>query len=159
MKIRVIAAGKIKERYLKEAISEYTKRLAGYCDLEIIEVADERIPAKASLANEELIKTKEGRRVLDHVKQRDYVIALDVDRPQMDSVVFASHLSDKMMAGYSTIDFVIGGSLGQSRDVLSRADLRLSFSKMTFPHQLFRVILLEQIYRAFKIINHETYHK
>ena len=159
MKIRVIAVGKLKEKYLKEGIAEYSKRLQGYCDFEIVEVSDERIPRRPTLAEEALIKAKEGRRILDHVKERDYMILLDVSSKQMDSLHFACELHDIMLSGYSTIDFVIGGSLGYGDDVLERANLKLSISKMTMPHQLFRLVLIEQIYRAFKINNNETYHK
>lgn len=159
MKIRVIAVGKLKEKYLKEGIAEYSKRMQGYCDFEIIEVADERIPHRPTLAEEALIKAKEGRRILDHVKERDYMILLDVSSKQMDSLHFAMELENIMLMGYSTIDFVIGGSLGHGDDVLARANMKLSVSKMTMPHQLFRLVLIEQIYRACKINNNETYHK
>lgn len=159
MKIRVIAVGKLKEKYLKEGISEYSKRMQGYCDFEIIEVADERIPHRPTLAEEALIKAKEGRRILDHVKERDYMILLDVSSKQMDSLHFAMELENIMLMGYSTIDFVIGGSLGHGDEIQERANMKLSFSKMTMPHQLFRLVLVEQIYRACKINNNETYHK
>jgi len=159
MKIKVICVGKLKEKYLVDGIKEYTKRISGYADIEMIEVADERIPERASLADEVMIKAKEGRKVLDKVKQDDYMILLDVNGKEMDSVDFSKHIENCMINGKSTIDFVIGGSLGHGEEVLERANLRLSFSPMTFPHQLMRLILVEQIYRAFKIIRHETYHK
>lgn len=159
MKIKVICVGKIKEKYLVEGIKEYTKRISGYTDIEIIEVADERIPEKASLAEEVMIKAKEGRKILDKVKQDDYVILLDVASKELDSVAFSKHIEKCMIDGKSTIDFIIGGSLGHGQEVLQRANLKLSFSPMTFPHQLMRLILLEQVYRAFKIMKGETYHK
>ncbi|WP_028041958.1 23S rRNA (pseudouridine(1915)-N(3))-methyltransferase RlmH [Candidatus Stoquefichus massiliensis] len=159
MKIKIITVGKLKEKYLVDGIKEYTKRISGYADIEMIEVADERIPDKASLAEETMIKAKEGRKILDKVKQDDYMILLDVNGKEMDSVVFSKHIENCMINGKSTIDFVIGGSLGHGEEVLSRANVRLSFSPMTFPHQLMRLILVEQIYRAFKIMKNETYHK
>lgn len=159
MKIRLIVVGKLKEKYLVDGIKEYTKRISGYTNIEIIEVADERIPEKASLAEEVLVKTKEGRRILDKIKQDDYVILLDVGGKELDSVAFSKHIENCMIQGKSTIDFVIGGSLGHGEDILQRANFRLSFSPMTFPHQLMRLILVEQIYRAFKIMKNETYHK
>lgn len=159
MKIKVICVGKLKEKYLVDGIKEYSKRISGYADVEILEVADERIPDKASLADEVMIKAKEGRRILDKIKQDDYMILLDVNGKEMDSIKFSQHIENCMINGKSTIDFVIGGSLGHGEEVLDRANLRLSFSPMTFPHQLMRLILVEQIYRAFKIIRNETYHK
>lgn len=159
MKIKMICVGKLKEKYLEEGVKEYLKRLSAYCDVEIIEVGDERIPENPSLAEEMIVKSKEGRRILDKVKQDDYMILLDVQGKEVDSIQFAESIEDCMLHGKSTIDFVIGGSLGHGEDVLTRANKRISFSKMTFPHQLMRVILAEQIYRAFKIIRKETYHK
>lgn len=159
MKVRVICVGKLKEKYLVDGIKEYTKRISGYADIEIIEVADERIPERASLAEETIVKAKEGRKILDKIKQDDYMILLDVRATELDSIKFAEKIEDCMLNGKSTIDFVIGGSLGHGEDVLTRANMRLSFSPMTFPHQLMRLILVEQIYRAFKIIKNETYHK
>ena len=159
MKIKMIWVGKVKEKYLEEGVKEYLKRLSAYCDVEVIEVGDERIPENPSLAEEMIVKAKEGRRILDKVKQDDYMILLDVQGKEVDSIQFAESIEDCMLHGKSTIDFVIGGSLGHGEDVLTRANKRISFSKMTFPHQLMRVILAEQIYRAFKIIRKETYHK
>lgn len=159
MKIKIICVGKLKEKYLVEGIKEYTKRISGYTDIEIIEVSDERIPDKASLAEEVMIKAKEGRKILDKVKQDDYMILLDVASKELDSVAFSKHIEKCMIDGKSTIDFVIGGSLGHGEEVLQRANFKLSFSPMTFPHQLMRLILVEQIYRAFKIMKNETYHK
>ena len=159
MKIRIISVGKLKEKYLVDGIAEYVKRLGAYADVEFVEVADERIPENPSLAEEMIVKAKEGRRILDKVKQDDYMILLDVSGTEMDSIQFAEKIEHCMINGKSTIDFVIGGSLGHGEDVLTRANIRLSFSPMTFPHQLMRLILVEQIYRAFKIIKNETYHK
>ena len=159
MKIKLICVGKLKEKYLDDGIKEYLKRISAYSDIEVIEVADERIPENPSLAEETIVKSKEGRRILDKVKQDDYMILLDVQGKELDSIQFAERIEDCMINGKSTIDFVIGGSLGHGGDVLTRANARISFSKMTFPHQLMRLILVEQIYRAFKIIRHETYHK
>ena len=159
MKIRIICVGKLKEKYLVDGTKEYTKRISGYTDVEVIEVVDERIPDKASLAEEVIVKAKEGRKILDKIKQDDYVILLDVGGKQIDSVEFSKHIENCMIDGKSTIDFVIGGSLGHGEDIQERANFRLSFSPMTFPHQLMRLILVEQIYRAFKIMRNETYHK
>ncbi|MEE0779372.1 MAG: 23S rRNA (pseudouridine(1915)-N(3))-methyltransferase RlmH [Massilimicrobiota sp.] len=159
MKIKLICVGKLKEKYLDNGIKEYLKRISAYSDIEVIEVADERIPDNPSLAEETIVKSKEGRRILDKVKQDDYMILLDVQGKELDSIQFAERIEDCMINGKSTIDFVIGGSLGHGEDVLTRANARISFSQMTFPHQLMRLILVEQIYRAFKIIRHETYHK
>ena len=159
MKIKLICVGKLKEKYLDDGIKEYLKRISAYSDIEVIEVADERIPDNPSLAEEMIVKSKEGRRILDKVKQDDYMILLDVQGKELDSIQFAERIEDCMINGKSTIDFVIGGSLGHGEDVLTRANARISFSQMTFPHQLMRLILVEQIYRAFKIIRHETYHK
>lgn len=159
MKIKLICVGKLKEKYLDDGIKEYLKRISAYSDIEVIEVADERIPDNPSLAEETIVKSKEGRRILDKVKQDDYMILLDVQGKELDSIQFAERIEDCMINGKSTIDFVIGGSLGHGEDVLTRANARISFSQMTFPHQLMRLILVEQIYRAFKIIRRETYHK
>ena len=159
MRIKFITVGKLKEKYLKDGIKEYAKRISAYADIEMIEVMDERIPDKASLAEEMLVKAKEGRKILDKVKQDDYMILLDVSGKEMDSVAFSKHIEKCMIDGKSTIVFVIGGSLGHGEEILSRAQLRLSFSPMTFPHQLIRLILIEQVYRAFKIMKNETYHK
>lgn len=159
MKVKIICVGKLKEKYLVDGIKEYMKRISGYADIEMIEVADERIPDRASLAEEIIVKAKEGRKILDKVKQDDYMILLDVKSQEMDSVTFSKHIEQCMIDGKSTIDFVIGGSLGHGEEVLARANMRLSFSQMTYPHQLMRLILVEQIYRAFKIMKNETYHK
>ncbi|WP_455683476.1 23S rRNA (pseudouridine(1915)-N(3))-methyltransferase RlmH [Thomasclavelia sp.] len=159
MKIKIICVGKLKEKYLVAGVSEYLKRLRAYCKVEVCEVSDESIPDNCSLANEMIIKSKEGRKILDKIKQDDYVILLDVAGKEIDSVMLSKQMEDCMISGKSTIDFVIGGSLGHGQEIIDRANFRLSFSKMTFPHQLMRLILVEQIYRAFKIIKNESYHK
>ena len=159
MKITLIAVGKIKERYFEEAVKEYSKRLSRYCRLEIVQVADEKTPDGASEALEAQIKDKEGRRILDHIRDGAYVIALAVEGKQLDSLELAARMERLAVEGKSQLVFAIGGSLGLSREVMNRADLALSFSAMTFPHQLMRVILLEQIYRSFRIRAGEPYHK
>ncbi|WP_352403403.1 23S rRNA (pseudouridine(1915)-N(3))-methyltransferase RlmH [Kandleria vitulina] len=159
MNIKIISVGKLKEKYLKEGIKEYVKRLGAYTKVEMIEVDDEPIPKNASLAQEIMVKAKEGRKILDKVKQNDYMILLDVASKQMDSVAFSKHIEQKMISGCSTIVFVLGGSLGHSEEIYERADFKMSMSEMTFPHQLARLLLCEQIYRAFKIMKNETYHK
>lgn len=159
MKITLITVGKIKEKYLEDAIAEYSKRLSRYCKLEIIQVADEKTPDRASEVMEEQIKDKEGEKILSHVKDGAYVIALAIDGRMVSSEELAELIDGLGVKGESHLQFVIGGSLGLSKKVLSRADYKLSFSKMTFPHQLMRVILLEQIYRSYRIINGEPYHK
>ncbi len=159
MKITLLTVGKIKEKYLQDGIAEYAKRLSRYCRLEITEVADERTPDGASAAEEEQIRRTEGGRLLRMIRDADYVIALAIDGKPEDSEAFAEQLRLLGVRGESSIVFVIGGSLGLSDEVLARADYRLSFSRMTFPHQLMRMILLEQIYRAFRIMRGEPYHK
>ena len=159
MKITLIAVGKIKERYFEDAIREYSKRLSRYCRLEIIQVADEKTPDGASEALEEQIKEKEGRRILDQIREGAYVIALAVEGKQLDSLELAARMERLAVEGKSQLVFLIGGSLGLSKEVMRRADFALSFSAMTFPHQLMRVILLEQIYRSFRIMRGEPYHK
>ncbi|MBP3926608.1 MAG: 23S rRNA (pseudouridine(1915)-N(3))-methyltransferase RlmH [Clostridium sp.] len=159
MKITLITVGKIKEKYLEAAISEYAKRLSRYCRLEIVQVADEKTPDGAGEALEIQIKEKEGERILAHVKEEAYVVALAIDGKQLSSEELADFMEERGVRGESHIQFVIGGSLGLSDAVLRRSDYRLSFSRMTFPHQLMRVILLEQIYRSYRIIHGEPYHK
>lgn len=159
MKIKIICVGKLKEKYLIDGVNEYLKRLQGYCNVEIYEVSDEKIPYHPSLADETLVKVKEGRRVLDKVKQDDYMILLDLKGENPDSIEFAKKIEDCMINGKSSLAFVIGGSLGHCEEVYDRANYKVSFSELTFPHQLMRLILVEQIYRAFKIINNEPYHK
>ena len=159
MKITLITVGKIKEKYLEDAIAEYSKRLSRYCKLEIVQVADEKTPDRAGEVMEEQIKDKEGEKILSHIKDGAYVIALAIDGRMVSSEELAELIDGLGVRGESHIQFVIGGSLGLSKKVLGRADYKLSFSKMTFPHQLMRVILLEQIYRSYRIINGEPYHK
>ena len=159
MKITLITVGKVKEKYFVMAIDEYKKRLSRYCKLDIIEVPDEPTPDGASAAVEEQIKEKEAERILKHVKEKDYVITLEILGRQLDSVELSKHIEQLGIMGKSELLFIIGGSLGLHTNVSKRADYKLSFSKMTFPHQLMRVILLEQIYRSFRVMNHEPYHK
>lgn len=159
MKITLITVGKIKEKFYTDAIAEYSKRLSRYCKLEIIQVADEKTPDKASEAEERLIKEKEGERILAQIKDGAYVIALAIDGQMLDSEQLAARIEQLGVSGKSQIVMIIGGSLGLSDAVLKRTEYKLSFSKMTFPHQLMRVILLEQIYRSYRIISNEPYHK
>ena len=159
MKITVITVGKIKEKYLEDAIAEYSKRLSRYCKLEIIQVADEKTPDRASEVVETQIKDKEGERILSHIKDTAYVVALAIEGKMISSEELAELIDGLGVRGESHIQFVIGGSLGLSKKVLERADYKLSFSRMTFPHQLMRVILLEQIYRSYRIIHGCPYHK
>ncbi|MCI8465255.1 MAG: 23S rRNA (pseudouridine(1915)-N(3))-methyltransferase RlmH [Lachnospiraceae bacterium] len=159
MKITVLAVGKIKEKFYTQAVEEYTKRLSRYCRLEIVEVADEKTPDGAGEAAVRKIKEKEGERLLSHIKDGAYVIALAIEGKMRSSEKFSEHLSSLGLYGDSHLAFVIGGSLGLSEAVLDRANEHLSFSNMTFPHQLMRVILLEQLYRSFKIQAGEPYHK
>jgi 23S rRNA (pseudouridine1915-N3)-methyltransferase len=159
MKITIIAVGKIKEKYFTGAIEEYAKRLSRYCKLELVEVADEKTPDGASEALELQIKEKEGERILQKIPDNAFVAALAIEGKMLDSEELADQMERWNVGGISHMVFVIGGSLGLAPSVLKRADYKLSFSKMTFPHQLMRVILLEQIYRSFRIRNHEPYHK
>ena len=159
MKITVITVGKIKEKYLKDAIDEYSKRLSKYCKLEIVEVADEKTPDNASETVEETIRSKEAERILKYIKDDAHVIALAIEGKQTTSEGFADKINNLGLQGKSHIIFVIGGSIGLGKEVLVKSNYALSFSKMTFPHQLMRVVLLEQIYRSYRIINGEPYHK
>ena len=159
MKITLITVGKIKEKYLKDAIAEYSKRLSRYCKLEIVEVADEKTPDNASDTVEDAIRNKEGERILKSVKEDAYVITLEIAGKMLTSEELSEKMEKLGVQGTSHITFIIGGSIGLGTDVLKRSDYALSFSKMTFPHQLMRVILLEQIYRSYRIMNHEPYHK
>lgn len=159
MNITVISVGKLKEKYLKEAIEEYTKRLQRYCKISIIELQDEKTPDNASEKEELQIKLKEGEAILKNIKDNSFVIALDLKGKMLSSEEFSSYIGELGVSGKSDIVFVIGGSLGLSQEVLSRSNYKLCFSKMTFPHQLFRVMLLEQIYRGFRIMKGEPYHK
>ncbi|MGI6778231.1 MAG: 23S rRNA (pseudouridine(1915)-N(3))-methyltransferase RlmH [Acetivibrionales bacterium] len=159
MKITIVAVGKLKEKYLKDGISEYSKRLSRFCSLEIIEVADEKAPENLSAAEEANVKAAEAERILKRIKEGSLVIALDVKGSSFDSEAFAAKFQSFFISGGSHITFIIGGSLGLDEELLKKARLRFSLSSLTFPHQLTRLILMEQIYRAFKIINGETYHK
>ncbi len=159
MKITILTVGKIKEDFYRKAIAEYSKRLSRYCKLEIIEVTDEKTPDSASAVVEEQIKDKEGERLLKYIREDAYVIALAIEEKMLDSIELSKNIEQLGVMGKSHIIFVIGGSLGLSDRILKRADFKLSFSKMTFPHQLMRVILLEQIYRSYRIICKEPYHK
>lgn len=159
MKITVISVGKLKEKYLIQGIAEYQKRLSRFCDLELIEVSDEKAPETLSAAQELQVKQKEGERIKKKLKDDSVIIVLDVKGQKLSSVELAEKLNSYFITGSSHITFIIGGSLGLDPEITAVADFRLSISDMTFPHQLCRLILLEQIYRAFKIINGETYHK
>lgn len=159
MKITILCVGKMKEKFYRDAIAEYTKRLSRYCKLEILEMADEKTPDHASEEEEKRIKQKEGERLLKAIREDGYVICLAIEGKMYDSVEFSEKIEKIGIRGIGHIYLVIGGSLGLSEEVLSRADEKISFSSMTFPHQLMRVILLEQIYRAYRIMNHEPYHK
>ena len=159
MKITIVTVGKIKEKYLRDAVDEYTKRLSKYCRLEIIQVADEKTPENASETVENQIRQKEGERILKYLKEDAYVITLEIGGKMLDSVEFSKKIENLGIQGKSHLNFVIGGSIGLGQEVLKRSDYGLSFSKMTFPHQLMRVILLEQIYRGYRIMAGEPYHK
>lgn len=159
MRISIIGVGKIKEKYLKQGIQEYTKRLSVYAKVDIIELADEKAPENLSEAEMEEVKRKEGERILNALQSDMYVITLEIEGKMLTSEQLAAKMEDLATYGKSKVAFVIGGSLGLSEDVRKRSDYNLSFSKMTFPHQLMRLILLEQIYRGFKINRGEPYHK
>ena len=159
MKIDIIAVGKVKEKFYRDAIDEFSKRLSKYCKLQVIEVPDEKTPDGASEAVEEQIKAKEAERILKNVKEEAFVFTLEIQGKKYDSVEFANRINNLGIQGKSHIQFIIGGSLGLHSSVSKRSDGKISFSDMTFPHQLMRVILLEQIYRGFRIISGEPYHK
>lgn len=159
MKITLVCVGKLKEKYLFEGVEEYVKRLSRYCTLEIVELADEKTPDNASQALEDSIKKKEGERILKAIKEDAYCIALAIEGSMLTSEQLAEKIDSLGISGTSHICFIIGGSLGLSPEVLKRADYKLSFSKMTFPHQLMRMILLEQIYRSYRINTNQPYHK
>ena len=158
LNINIICIGKIKEQYLKSAIEEYSKRLSRYCKLNILELPDEKIPDKLNdnLSNE--IKTKECNNIINHLKKDSYIIALDLTGNELSSEEFSKMIENISMEN-SSITFIIGGSLGLTKELLNKCDKKICFSKMTFPHQLIRIFLLEQIFRAFKISNNETYHR
>lgn len=159
MNIRVISVGKIKEKYLVAGIAEYSKRLSKYCKLDLIEVSDEKAPEQLSDQEELIVKRKEGIRILSKIKENTYVIALAIEGEQITSEALSKKMDKLMVEGVSDITFVIGGSLGLSDEILLRSNYKLSFSKMTFPHQLMKMILLEQVYRGFRISKGEPYHK
>lgn len=159
MKITLVTVGKIKEKYLRDAVAEYAKRLSKYCKLKVIETTDEKTPDHASAAVEEAVRVKEGERILKYIREDAFVITLEISGKMLTSEELAEKIETLGIQGKSHIIFVIGGSIGLGKEVLARSDFALSFSKMTFPHQLMRVILLEQIYRSFRIINGEPYHK
>ena len=155
MKISILCVGKVKEKFYRDAIDEFTKRLSRYCKLEIIEVADEKTPDQASDVEVKQIKDKEGERLLKNIKDDAYVITLEIEGKMLDSEELSRKINQIGVSGKGHIIFIIGGSLGLSDEIKNRADYKLSFSKMTFPHQLMRVILLEQVYRAYRIMNNE----
>lgn len=159
MKIKVIAVGKIKENYLKDGINEYLIRLSPYAKTEIIEVADSKVKDNPNQSDIDKVINEEGERIISKIKSNDYVINLDLNKKEFDSVEFSKFIEQKMVESGSSLTFVIGGSYGLSNKVKGRANYSISLSKMTFLHQMTRLILLEQIYRAFKILNNETYHK
>lgn len=159
MNINIVCIGKLKEKYWVAGIEEYSKRLKAYCKMNIIELKEVRLPDKASLSEVESLKEAEGNEILKVIKEDSYVITLEVQGKLLSSEELAHKIEKLSIEGKSHITFVIGGSLGLGKNVLSHSDFGLSFSKMTFPHQMIRVVLLEQIYRSFKIIKKETYHK
>lgn len=159
MRIRVLCIGKLKERFYVDAALEFQKRLSRYASVELVELADARAPEQLSAAQREQVKSEEGQRLLARVDEGDFLVALDQRGQELASEEFAAQLQSWMNAGKSRIAFAIGGSLGHGQEVLRRADFRLSFGKPTFSHQIFRIMLLEQIYRAFKILHGEPYHK
>ena len=159
MKITVLCVGKIIEKYFTMAIDEYSKRLGRYVKLEIVEVADEKTPDGASETVENAIRDKEGKRLLANLKEDSYVITLEIEGKMLDSLELADKIEKIGVSGKGHITFIIGGSLGLSDEIKAKSDYKLSFSKMTFPHQLMRVILLEQVYRSYRILGNEPYHK
>ena len=159
MNITLISVGKLKEKYLKLGIEEFAKRLSKYCKLEMIELDDEKCPENLSPKDMLIVKDKEGKKILSKVKGNSYVIALAIDGKNLSSEELADTMGKLAVRGHSNVTFVIGGSLGLSDEVMKRADYKLSFSRMTFPHQMMKLILLEQVYRAYRINNNEPYHK
>lgn len=159
MNVTILAVGKLKEKYWRDAVAEYSKRLKSYCSLQITEIKESPLRANPSPADEEAVKIAEGTDILSRIRPSDYVITLEIKGKVLSSEALAQKIEALAIDGKSSIVFVIGGSLGLSEEVSRRADFRLSFSAMTFPHQMMRVILLEQIYRSFKINRHEAYHK
>ncbi|WP_026691762.1 23S rRNA (pseudouridine(1915)-N(3))-methyltransferase RlmH [Alteribacter aurantiacus] len=159
MNITIVTVGKLKEKYLKQGIAEYTKRLGAYANVQVVEVADEKAPENMSDADIQIVKQKEGERILGKISPDSHVIALAINGQKWTSERLAKEMDNLATYGKSKVAFVIGGSVGLSDDVLKRANGKLSFSDMTFPHQLMRLILVEQVYRAFKINRGEPYHK
>lgn len=159
MNITIITVGRIKEKFYTQAIDEYSKRLSRYCSLKIIEVPDEKAPENLSMAEQQGIINKEGKKILEKVPASSTVITMEIEGRELSSVDFSKEIEKFAINGQSHLCFIIGGSLGLSKEVKAMSQLKLSFSKMTFPHQLFRVMLLEQIYRAFRIMRKEPYHK
>ncbi|TYQ14709.1 UNVERIFIED_CONTAM: 23S rRNA (pseudouridine1915-N3)-methyltransferase [Acetivibrio alkalicellulosi] len=159
MKINIIAVGKLKEKYLKEAVTEYTKRLSKFCQLQLVEVSDEQASDKLSPSQEIQVKKREAERIRKQIKEASVLIVLDIKGKKLTSEEFSNKLNSFFVCGKSNITFIIGGSLGIDQQLLDEADFRFSLSDLTFPHQLARVLILEQIFRAFKILSNETYHK
>ena len=158
LNINIICVGKLKEEYLKDAIDEYSKRLSKYCNLKIIELQDEKLPSKINDSTIEETKSKECAKILNTIKKGSYVISLDLKGKEYSSTEFSEKIENIKVKGFSDITFIIGGTLGLTDEVLKESNELICFSKMTFPHQLIRVFLLEQLFRAFKISNNETYH-
>lgn len=156
--INVICVGKLKEKYLKDAVLEYSKRLSKYCNLNIIEISDEKLPNKINNSIIDEIKEKECRKILNNIKKDSYIISLDLKGKEYSSEEFSTKIQDITIKGFSSITFIIGGTLGITNEILNKSNELICFSKMTFPHQLIRVFLLEQLFRGFKILNNETYH-
>ena len=159
MNIDILCVGRLKEKYLKDAVAEYSKRLSRYCTLNIIETPDEKVSEDQGEALDENARNAEGERLLKHIRDDAYLITLEIEGRSLSSTELASAIYETGLKGISRIQFIIGGSIGLSSEIIKRADMHLSFSRMTFPHQVMRVILLEQIYRSFKINNNEPYHK
>lgn len=159
MQIQIISVGKLKEKYLKDAISEYAKRLSRFCKIKIIEVTEEKVPETLSVAQQEQVRKKEAERIRNSLFKNTFTVVLDLEGEQLNSVKFSKTLSSWMLRGKSSISFIIGGSIGLDRQLVKEVDYNLCLSNLTFPHQLTRLILLEQIYRCFKIMNYEPYHK
>ena len=159
MNVDILCVGRLKEKYLKDAVTEYSKRLSRYCTLNIMETPDEKVSEDQGEALDEKARNTEGERLLKHIRDDAYLITLEIEGRSLSSTELASAIYETGLKGISRIQFIIGGSIGLSPEIIKRADMHLSFSRMTFPHQLMRVILLEQIYRSFKINNNEPYHK
>ena len=159
MKIKIVTVGKLKEKYLRDGIAEYSKRLSRFANLEMIELADEKTPDRASNSENQKILELEGTRILSKIADRDFVIVLAIEGKTLSSEEFSKQLEQAPINGFSTLTFVIGGSLGLSPQVKKRANLSISFGRLTLPHQLMRLVLVEQIYRAFTIQQGSPYHK